>query len=198
MNRVLRTILVGVFYFSGAFSLPSFSDSTGAINMIKMTTSVGESDLELYPDAAPETVKNFVSYVESGHFDGIIFHRVIPGFMVQGGGFTSDMKQKNTQAPIKNEADNGLKNVKGTLSMARTNDPNSATSQFFINLVDNGFLDFTAKTARGWGYAVFAKVINGMEVVEQIAATPTGKKAGHSDVPLEPIVIEKAVMVSDQ
>ncbi len=165
--------------------------------MIKMTTSLGDIEIELYPDAAPTTVKNFVDYVESGHFDGLIFHRVIPGFMIQGGGFTPDMKQRSTHSPIENEADNGLKNLVGTLSMARTNDPASATSQFFINLVDNAFLDFTAKTAQGWGYAVFAKVSKGMDVVEQIATMPTGNHAGHSDVPKESIVIEKAVVVSD-
>ena len=166
--------------------------------MIRMTTSLGDIDIEMFPEAAPETVKNFISYVESGHFDGLVFHRVIPGFVIQGGGFTPDMQQRSTQAPIENEADNGLKNLVGTLSMARTNDPHSATSQFFINLVDNGFLDFTAKSPQGWGYAVFAKVVSGMEVVEQIAATPTGNRAGHSDVPVTPIVVDKAVVVSDQ
>ncbi len=165
--------------------------------MIKMTTTLGEIDIELYPDEAPETVKNFLSYVESGHFDGLIFHRVIPGFMIQGGGFTPDMNQRNTQPPVVNEADNGLKNLVGTLSMARTPDPNSATSQFFINLVDNGFLDFTAKTQQGWGYAVFAKVVNGMDVVEQIGAIQTGNVGGHGDVPVESIFIEKAEVIAE-
>ena len=163
--------------------------------MIQMTTTLGEIEIELYPDHAPETVANFIGYVESGHFDGLVFHRVIPGFMVQGGGFTPDMKPRKTRPPIVNEADNGLKNTVGTLSMARTSDPNSATSQFFINLVDNAFLDFTAKTRQGWGYAVFARVVRGMDVVKKMAEGRTGQVGGHSDVPLEPIVIEKATVV---
>ena len=164
--------------------------------MVKMTTTLGDIEIELYPDDAPVTVQNFIDYVESGHFDGLIFHRVIPGFVVQGGGFTPDMEQRSTRAPIVNEADNGLKNTVGTLSMARTPDPNSATSQFFINLVDNAFLDFTAKTQQGWGYAVFAKVVSGMDVVQQMAGVLTGNVKGHGDVPIDPIVIEKAEMLS--
>lgn len=163
--------------------------------MLKLTTTAGEITVELDAGAAPVSVKNFVEYVEAGHFDGLIFHRVIPGFMIQGGGFTPDMQQRTTRAPIKIEADNGLKNLTGTLAMARTSDPNSATSQFFINLVDNGFLDHTAKTAQGWGYAVFGKVTGGMDVVEKIAATQTGAVGGHRDVPLTPIVITKAEML---
>ncbi len=160
-------------------------------HMIKMTTSLGSINIELYPQAAPETVKNFLSYVEKQHFDGLIFHRVIPGFMIQGGGFTPNMSQRDTQPQIKNEADNGLKNTVGTLAMARTAVVDSATSQFFINLVDNAFLDFTAKTQQGWGYAVFAKVVEGMDVVEQIAKVATGNVGGHANVPLQPVVIEK-------
>ena len=165
--------------------------------MIKMTTSLGEIEIELYPDDAPITVANFIEYVESGFFDGTIFHRVIPGFVVQGGGFTADMSQKQTSAPIVNEADNGLKNTVGALSMARTPDPDSATSQFFINLTDNASLDFSAKTQQGWGYAVFAKVTSGMDVVHEMAKAATGNVGGHSDVPLQPIVVEKADMVFD-
>ncbi len=157
--------------------------------MIKMTTSLGEILIELYPEEAPVTVKNFLDYVESGFFHGTIFHRVIPGFVIQGGGLNENMQQKQNNPPIVNEADNGLKNEIGTLSMARTNDPNSATSQFFINLQNNAFLDFQEKTAKGWGYAVFAKVTSGMDVVNEIAGVRTGNASGHSDVPIEPIVI---------
>ncbi|MGI9311214.1 MAG: peptidylprolyl isomerase [bacterium] len=164
---------------------------------MKLSTTLGEIEIELYPQDAPESVRNFVEYVEAGHFDDLIFHRVIPGFMIQGGGFTADMNQRETRAPIVNEADNGLKNLAGTLSMARTPDPNSATSQFFINLVDNAFLDHTAKSAQGWGYAVFAKVVGGMDVVEQIGAVATTRVGAHSDVPAEPVVIVKARMAEE-
>ncbi len=197
LKKLIVVISIPVLLIIGAsiFCLPAYATETR--NMIKMTTSVGVIDIELYPEQAPETVKNFISYVQSGHFDGLIFHRVIPGFMIQGGGFTPDMKQRNTQPPIVNEADNGLKNTVGTLSMARTSVPDSATSQFFINLVDNAFLDFTAKTQQGWGYAVFAKVINGLDVVKQIGGVATGNVGGHGDVPLEAIVIKKAEVISE-
>ena len=197
MHSIIKTLIASTLLLGGAF-FPAFSDTNGDKNMIKMSTSLGDIEIELYPEEAPETVKNFIDYVESGHFDGVIFHRVIPGFMIQGGGFTPDMQQKKTKSPIENEADNGLKNLAGTLSMARTSDPASATSQFFINLVDNAFLDFSAKTPQGWGYAVFAKVSKGMDVVEQIGAVSTGNRAGHSDVPLEPVIIEKAVVMAEQ
>lgn len=177
--------------------LPAYATETLNNNMIKMTTSLGDIDIEMYPEQAPETVKNFINYVQSDHFDGLIFHRVIPGFMVQGGGFTPDMNQRETRAPIVNEADNGLKNTAGTLSMARTSVVDSATSQFFISLVDNAFLDFTAKTQQGWGYAVFAKVVNGMDVVKKIGAVATGNVGGHGDVPLEAILIEKVEVISE-
>ena len=160
--------------------------------MIIMNTSLGDIEIELYPEAAPKTVKNFIEYVESGHFDGVIFHRVIPGFVIQGGGYTPDMSERPTKAPIENEADNGLKNLKGTLSMARTNDPHSATAQFFINLTDNAFLDFKSKDVQGWGYAVFAKVVKGMDVVKKIAKVQTGNHRGHSDVPVEPVIVNQA------
>ena len=163
--------------------------------MIKMTTNFGVIEIELFTEQAPNTTENFIQYVNDGFFDGLIFHRVIPSFMIQGGGFEPGMKQKSPKASIQNEADNGLKNERGTLSMARTNDPHSATSQFFISVKDNAFLDFKSKDASGWGYAVFAKVVSGMDVVDSIAQTPTGKSGGHGDVPLEDVVIEKAEVV---
>jgi cyclophilin family peptidyl-prolyl cis-trans isomerase len=153
-----------------------------------MDTTKGQLVIELYPDKAPETVKNFLAYVDAGFYNGTIFHRVMPNFMVQGGGFTPDMQQKSTRPPIKIESDNGLKNLRGTLAMARTQDPNSATAQFFINSVDNGFLNFTAKTDKGWGYAVFGKVVQGMEVVDAISKVKTGAR----DVPVETITITGA------
>jgi len=160
--------------------------------VVVFQTNLGDIRMELYPDEAPITVDNFLKYVDSGFYDGTIFHRVIPGFVVQGGGFTADMKQKPTRDPIKNEADNGLKNKRGTLSMARTQAVDSATSQFFINLADNAFLDHGN---RGFGYAVFAKVIDGMDVVDRIASVPTGKVGPFSDVPREPVTIERAYRV---
>lgn len=160
--------------------------------MIKFTTSLGDFSITLNSELAPATSANFKQYAQEGHFDGLIFHRVIPGFMVQGGGYDSDFNERETRAPIKNEADNGLKNKRGTLSMARTQDPDSATSQFFINVTDNDFLDHTAPNMQGWGYAVFGEVTEGMEIVDQIVAQPTGSKGFHQDVPLENITILKA------
>ena len=165
--------------------------------MVEMHTSKGLITLELDAEKAPVTVANFIEYVNSGHFDGTIFHRVIPGFVIQGGGMESGMKEKPTQPPIENEADNGLKNVTGSICMARTNDPHSATSQFFINLKDNQFLDHSEKSPQGWGYAVFGQVTDGMDVVEAIAAVQTGNAGGHQDVPVEDIVVEK-VTITDQ
>jgi peptidyl-prolyl cis-trans isomerase A (cyclophilin A) len=157
--------------------------------MIRFETSLGDFTLELLEKEAPATVENFLKYVDSEFFDGTIFHRVIPGFVIQGGGFTEDMAQKRTNPPIKNEADNGLKNLRGTLSMARTNDINSATSQFFVNLKDNDFLDHS----RGnFGYAVFAKVSKGMDVVDKIAAVKTSRKRGHDDVPVDAVTVKSA------
>ncbi len=153
----------------------------------------GAITLELDQEKAPDSVANFLSYVKKGHYDNTIFHRVIPGFMVQGGGFEPGMKQKDTDAPIQNEAKNGLKNDKYTVAMARTGDPHSASSQFFINVADNGFLNHTAPSAQGWGYAVFGKVVKGQDVVDKIKAVATGNKGGHGDVPKEDVVIEKAV-----
>ena len=167
--------------------------------MIKLTTNHGTITLELDTVNAPKTSANFIAYVESGHYDGTIFHRVIKNFMIQGGGMTPDMEQKPTQAPIENEGEQtakaGLKNVRGSIAMARTNDPHSATAQFFINTVDNDFLDFKAPSGQGWGYCVFGKVVDGMDVVDKIRAVATGNKGFHQDVPKEDVIIEKAEIV---
>lgn len=160
--------------------------------------NLGIITLELDADKAPKSTANFLSYVNKGHYDNTVFHRVIPGFMVQGGGFEPGMKQKSCDAPIDNEANNGLKNANYTVAMARTSDPHSATAQFFINVADNGFLNHTAPSAQGWGYAVFGKVIAGHDVVDQIKAVATGKNGYHSDVPKQDVVIEKAVAVAPQ
>jgi len=159
--------------------------------MIKITTNKGPIELELNTELAPKSCANFLSYVETGHYSNTLFHRCIPGFMVQGGGMDENMQQKPTTAQIENEADNGLKNDTGTVAMARTGDPHSATSQFFINVNDNTFLNHTGKTPDAWGYCVFAKVTSGMELVMEISMTPTGNKGGHGDVPLEAVIIEK-------
>lgn len=161
-------------------------------SLVKVETSKGDFVIELFPDKTPKTVANFLDYVNAGAYDGTIFHRVMNGFMIQGGGFTPDMSQRKGKAPIHNEADNGLKNERYTVAMARTNDPHSATNQFFINVVDNAFLDYTAKNERGWGYAVFGKVVDGMNVVDAIKTVPVGNRAGHQNVPREPVVIKKA------
>ena len=158
---------------------------------VRLETSQGEIVLRLNARKAPISTANFIQYVKAGFYDGTIFHRVIKDFMVQGGGFTAAMKQKETRAPIRNEADNGLKNTKYTIAMARTSDPHSATAQFFINVKDNPFLDFKAQTEQGWGYAVFGKVVKGQEVVDKIAAVKTGKKGFYDDVPLETVIIKK-------
>nr|WP_315183360.1 peptidylprolyl isomerase [uncultured Albidiferax sp.] len=155
----------------------------------------GVITLELDAEKAPKSVANFLAYVAKGHYDNTVFHRVIPGFMVQGGGFEPGMKQKGTDKPIDNEANNGLKNDNYTVAMARTNDPHSATAQFFINVANNGFLNHTAISASGWGYAVFGKVVSGTEVVDGIKAVKTGNKGGHGDVPVEDVIIEKAVAI---
>ena len=164
---------------------------------VKLDTSMGEIEVELFTDKAPKTVDNFLQYVNAGHYDGTLFHRVIDGFMVQGGGMTEDMTQKPTQAPIENEADNGLTNEAYTLAMARTSDPHSATAQFFINVKNNTFLNHKDKSPQGWGYTVFGKVVKGIPVVNKIKAVPTGRKGMHDDVPTTPIVINKAAVVSE-
>lgn len=162
---------------------------------VLLDTTKGKIVLELYPTKAPKTVKNFLDYVKTGFYNGVIFHRVIPGFMVQGGGFTPDMKEKATRAPIQNEAKNGLSNERGTIAMARTADPNSASAQFFINVADNGAGLDAGKAADGWGYAVFGKVVEGMEVADAIVAVPTTTKGFYENVPSEPVVIRKASIV---
>ena len=158
---------------------------------VQLETNAGSMQIELDDAKAPKTVANFLTYVAKGHFDDTIFHRVIKGFMLQGGGFDVDMKQRDCAAPIANEANNGLKNKRYTLAMARTSDPHSATAQFFINTVDNDFLDFRAETTQGWGYAVFGRVVSGTEIVDAIEKSRTGRRGGHDDVPLENVVIQR-------
>ena len=165
--------------------------------MIKLHTNHGVITLNLFADKAPETVANFEQYVKDGHYDGTIFHRVIDGFMIQGGGFTPAMEQKKTKDPIKNEANNGVANKIGTIAMARTMEPHSASAQFFINVADNSFLNHSAPTVQGWGYAVFGEVVEGMDVVEKIKGVATTMKAGHQDVPVEDVIIEKAEIVAE-
>ena len=206
MKRFLGLFLLSLFVLTGCNSnsnssteettqLPSGNTITMSNPQIKFETSLGNFTAELDAAKAPNTVKNFVSYVQAGFYDGTIFHRIIPNFMIQGGGMNPDMSEKANNAAIENEADNGLKNEKGTLAMARTNDPHSATSQFFINAKDNTFLDHTGKNPQGWGYAVFGKVIEGIEVVEAIEKVKTGNHGHHGDVPLEAIVMNKVTIV---
>ena len=163
--------------------------------MVELHTNHGVIKLELDAEKAPKSVENFLNYVKAGHYDNTVFHRVIDGFMIQGGGFEPGMKQKPTEAPITNEANNGLKNVNGSVAMARTNDPHSATAQFFINVNDNDFLNHSSPTPQGWGYAVFGKVVDGLDIVEKIKKVKTGSKGFHQDVPADDVIIEKAVIV---
>ena len=160
--------------------------------MVVLKTNKGDIKIELFADKAPDTVKNFLQYVDQKFYDGTIFHRVIDGFMIQGGGFTADMNQKPTGKPVQNEAGNGVKNTRGTLAMARTSDPHSATAQFFINVADNEFLNFRSKDVQGYGYCVFGKVVEGMDVVEKIKGVATGNKGFHQNVPVDAVVIESA------
>jgi len=170
---------------------------TSTQTKVKLQTSMGDIVIQLDTEKAPISSQNFVDYVNEGYYDGTIFHRVIPGFMAQGGGFTTDFEQKETRAPIKNEADNGLLNLRASVAMARTPDPDSATSQFFINYADSSFLNHTSPTPQGWGYAVFGRVIEGMDVVDAMAKAPTGSRGPHQNVPLTDIVIEKAKVITD-
>jgi peptidyl-prolyl cis-trans isomerase B (cyclophilin B) len=163
--------------------------------MVELHTNHGVIKIELDAEKAPKSVENFLNYVKAGHYDNTVFHRVIDGFMIQGGGFEPGMKQKPTDAPITNEANNGLKNFKGTLAMARTNDPHSATAQFFINVNDNDFLNHSSPTPQGWGYAVFGKVVEGLDVIDAIRKVKTGSKGFHQDVPVDDVIIEKAIIV---
>jgi peptidyl-prolyl cis-trans isomerase B (cyclophilin B) len=187
MKRLIVSLLmVFVVMFAG---LPAVSAENPRV---VLDTSKGRIVLELYPDQAPETVKNFLSYVDANFYDGTIFHRVIGNFMIQGGGFKTDMQRRATRPPIKNEADQGLKNDRGTIAMARTGEPHSATTQFFINTVNNDFLNHKSKTQQGWGYAAFGKVVEGMDTVDAIAAVKTTTRGPYRDVPVEPVVINSA------
>ena len=188
MKRVLFGLILFAF-LSVATAVET--ESADANPLVRMETNQGTIMLELYPEKAPESVDNFLRYAEDGFYDGTIFHRVIKGFMIQGGGFTQDMQRKRFRSPIVNEADNGLSNRTGTIAMARTSEPHSATAQFFINVSDNTPLDFRGRTPRGWGYAVFGRVVEGMDIVGKIENTATTTRGGHSDVPADNIIIEK-------
>ena len=195
MKNLLGLLLVVTIGFTPVVGYSTETQTKGAgMVTVKIETSMGDITLELDGNKAPDTVANFVEYASSGFYDGTIFHRVIENFMIQGGGFDSDMKQKKTNAPIKNEADNGLKNDTGTIAMARTSDPNSATAQFFINVKDNWFLNHTAPTTQGWGYAVFGKVTDGLDVVHAIEKVNTTIRSGMQDVPSETVVINKVTV----
>lgn len=194
---MLRSTFITLTFITMGLNTMTANAASSAAPKVRLDTSMGAIVLELDQEKAPATVDNFLSYVKDGHYDGTIFHRVIANFMVQGGGFAQDYRQKATKAPIKNEADNGLKNERGTVAMARTSDPHSATAQFFINVVNNDFLNYTAANSRGWGYAVFGKVVEGMDVVDKIRNTPTGSGGPFpTDVPREMIVIQKATVVT--
>ncbi len=189
MKKLLPLLLM--LFVAACNSEVSDAPTSSTSPRVLMQTSMGDIVIELYPDKAPKSVANFLQYVDDGFYNGTIFHRVIDGFMIQGGGFTPDMEQKQTRAPIMNEADNGLRNTIGTVAMARTMEPHSATSQFYINVAMNSSLDFREKTPRGWGYAVFGRVIKGMEVVKAIKSVPTTRVEVYRDVPATPIMIEK-------
>ena len=197
MNYLLKSLALDpLMAISAQASAGATTNRSGDHPLILMETSMGNIVLELDRAKAPKSVENFVQYVQDGFYDGTIFHRVIKDFMAQGGGFTPDFAQKPTRAPVTNEADNGLKNVRGSIAMARTNDPHSATAQFFINTVDNDFLNFSAPTSRGWGYTVFGKVVEGMDVIDKIRTVPTGSGGPFpTDVPKTTVLIKKASMV---
>lgn len=188
----MKTAIVATLLSLGAVLSAGSALTSDSNPKIVLDTSKGKIVLALYPEKAPETVKNFLNYVDQKFYDGTIFHRVIPNFMIQGGGFTADMQRKPTGAPIKNEADRGLKNERGTIAMARTGDPHSATAQFFINTVDNDSLNHKSKTQQGWGYAAFGKVVEGMDTVDAISAVKTTARGPYRDVPVEPVVIKSA------
>jgi len=189
MRNIVLTLML---FLTTTFSFATENTMSDTQTKVKLTTSLGEIVIQLNSEKAPISAENFLTYVKEGFYTGTIFHRIIPGFMAQGGGFDTDFNQKTVHAPIKNEADNGLKNTRGTLAMARTPDPDSATAQFFINYKDNSFLDHTKPTSQGWGYAVFAEVVEGMDVVDAMADAATGNRGGHQDVPKEDILIESA------
>lgn len=188
-------VFASMLLLTSSFTFATEKKMTQTSTKVKLTTNLGAITIQLDAQKAPVTTENFLSYTKEGFYNGTIFHRVIPGFMAQGGGFDTKFEQKTTHAPIKNEADNGLKNKRGSIAMARTSDPQSATAQFFINLKDNGFLDYSAPNSQGWGYAVFGEVVEGMDVVDKMAQQPTGNRGGHQDVPQSDIVIEKAEVV---
>ncbi len=189
------TFFVLMLLLTSTSSFAKENNMSDTPNKVKLTTTLGAITIQLNTEKAPISSKNFIQYVKDGFYEGTIFHRVIPGFMAQGGGFTADFAQKKTNDTIKNEADNGLKNTRGSLAMARTSDPDSATAQFFINYKDSSFLDHTSPTPSGWGYAVFGEVIEGMDVVDEMAKMPTGNHGGHQDVPKTDIVINKAEII---
>lgn len=192
----MRTLFLALMLFSFTnFSFAKENTMSNATTKVKMTTSLGDIIIAVNNEKAPITAENFLNYVKEGFYDGTIFHRVIPGFMAQGGGFDTDFNEKRTKDSIKNEADNGLKNDRATLAMARTNVPDSASSQFFINYKNNDFLNYSSPTPNGWGYAVFAEVVEGMEVVDAMTEIPTGSHGFHQDVPKTNIVIEKAEII---
>lgn len=191
---MIRAVLYVVAFAAAAACGETTQESE--VPVVVMETSKGTLRIELLPEVAPITVANFLEYVESGFYDGLIFHRIVPGFVIQGGGYEPDMVKRPTRDAIQNESDNGVPNRRGTLSMARTNAAHSATSQFFINLVDNGALDYGGRPNQTWGYAVFARVIEGMDVVDEIARVQTGQRGGMGDVPVEPVVIQKAYIES--
>ncbi len=190
MKRTIVALVLGL-----SLTLTGMTADAADQTQVKMTTSEGVIEITLDAGRAPETVANFLQYVRDGFYDGTVFHRVIPNFMIQGGGFSENMRKKPTRAPIANEADNGLRNLTGTLAMARTGDPHSATAQFFINTHDNSFLDFRSKSGNGWGYAVFGSVSKGMDVVRKIEAVMTGNRGGMQNVPLQPVIIERVQMI---
>lgn len=192
----MRTFIFSMMLFlTTTLSFATENKMSDSSSKVKLTTSLGEIVIQLNPEKAPVSSANFLTYVNEGFYNGTIFHRIIPGFMAQGGGFDTDFNQKAVHDPIKNEADNGLPNKRGTIAMARTNVPDSATAQFFINYKDNSFLNYSSPTASGWGYAVFGEVIEGMDIVDEMAKQPTGNRGGHQDVPKTNIVIEKAEVI---
>jgi peptidyl-prolyl cis-trans isomerase A (cyclophilin A) len=193
LKKILRALACGTLL--ACAGIAGAAETAAKNPVVLMQTSMGTIKLELFAQKAPLSVKNFLDYVAGGFYDGTVYHRVIPNFMIQGGGFTADMNQKSTVTPVKNEADNGLKNLRGTIAMARTMVIDSATAQFFINVKDNGFLNHSDKTIKGYGYAVFGKVVEGMDVVDKIAAVRTGVRKGVPDVPLMPVVIESIKVI---
>ncbi len=192
VSGLRRSLLLAA---AALFAVSAVQAQGAAAPRVKLATSAGDIVIELQPAKAPKTVENFLAYVKKGHYNGTIFHRVIPGFMIQGGGFDKAMAQKPTEKPIENEASNGLKNDKYTLAMARTPHPHSASAQFFINVNDNAFLNHSAPTQQGWGYAVFGRVVEGQDVVDKITAVPTGNQGMHQNVPLTPIIINAATVL---